>query len=136
LRSRSTEDWPDQWLAHPQELSALVAYAKPFHMDVLGNQQSFGHFGRILSQPQYAALRETPDVLTPVREGTYTLLDDLYSEVCPLVPFPWFNVCCDETDGLGTGPARDLVSSIGVGASMCATSGVFTTCSATTTTSA
>ena len=99
----------------PQELSALVAYAKPLRLDVLGNQQSFGHFGRILSQPQYAALRETPDVLTPVREGTYTLLNDLYSEVCPLVPFPWFNVCCDETDGLGTGPARELVSSIGVG---------------------
>src|ERR1035441_1595713 len=78
----------------PQELSALVAYAKPLHLDVLGNQQSFGHFGRILSQPQYASLRETPDVLTPVREGTYALLDDLYSEVCPLVPFPWFNVCC------------------------------------------
>ena len=99
----------------PQELSALVAYVKPLHLDVLGNQQSFGHFGRILSQPQYASLRETPDVLTPVREGTYELLDDLYSEVCPLVPFPWFNVCCDETDGLGTGPARGLVSSIGVG---------------------
>ncbi len=99
----------------PQELSDLVAYVKPLHLDVLGNQQSFGHFGRILSQPEYAPLRETPDVLTPVREGTYALLDDLYSEVCPLVPFPWFNVCCDETDGLGTGPARDLVSSIGVG---------------------
>ena len=29
----------------PQDLSALVAYAKPLHLDVLGNQQSFGHFG-------------------------------------------------------------------------------------------
>ena len=99
----------------PQELSALVDYAKPLHLDVLGNQQSFGHFGRILSHPEYAGLRETPDVLTPVREETYQFLDDLYSEVCPLLPFPWFNVCCDETDGLGTGPARELAASIGVG---------------------
>jgi hypothetical protein len=99
----------------PQELSALVEYAKPLHLDVLGNQQSFGHFGRILSHPEYASLRETPDVLTPVRDETYQLLDDLYSEVCPLVPFPWFNICCDETDGLGTGPSRELASSIGVG---------------------
>jgi hexosaminidase len=99
----------------PQELSALVEYVKPLHLDVLGNQQSFGHFGRILRHPEYAALRETPDVLTPVHEETYRFLDDLYSEVCPLLPFPWFNVCCDETDGLGTGPARELAASIGVG---------------------
>jgi hypothetical protein len=99
----------------PQELTALVAYAKPLHLDVLGNQQSFGHFGQILSHPEYAALRETPDVLTPARNETYQFLDDLYSEVCPLVPFPWFNICCDETDGLGTGPSRELAASIGVG---------------------
>ena len=99
----------------PQELSALVDYVKPLHLDVLGNQQSFGHFGQILSHPEYAPLRETPDVLTPVHDETYRFLDDLYSEVCPLLPFPWFNVCCDETDGLGTGPARELASSIGVG---------------------
>jgi hypothetical protein len=99
----------------PEELSALVAFAKPLPLDILGNQQSFGHFGRILSHPEYASLRETADVLSPVREETYRFLDDLYSEVCPLLPFPWFNVCCDETDGLGTGPSRDLASSIGVG---------------------
>ena len=99
----------------PQELSALVDYAKPLHLDVLGNQQSFGHFGRILSHPEYTRLRETPDVLTPAHEETYRFLDDLYSEVCPLLPFPWFNVCCDETDGLGTGPSRELAATIGVG---------------------
>jgi hexosaminidase len=99
----------------PQDLSALVAYARPLHLDVLGNQQSFGHFGQILSHPEYKDLRETPDVLTPVREETYQFLDDLYSEECPLLTFPWFNICCDETDGLGTGPSKELAASIGVG---------------------
>jgi hypothetical protein len=99
----------------PQDLAALVSYVKPLHLDLLGNQQSFGHFAAILKHPEYAVLRETPDVLTPVREETYQLLDDLYSEVCPLLPFPWFNVCCDETWGLGAGPSRDLAAKIGVG---------------------
>ena len=99
----------------PEDLSALVAYVKPYHLNILGNQQSFGHFGRILQHPQYAPLREVPDVLSPVKEGTYQLLDDLYSEVCPLLPFPWFNVCCDETWGLGTGPSKELAGKIGVG---------------------
>ena len=99
----------------PEDLAALVKFVKPLHLDLLGNQQSFGHFAAILKHPAYAALRETPDVLTPVREETYQLLDDLYSEVCPLLPFPWFNVCCDETWGLGTGPSRELAAKIGVG---------------------
>ena len=112
---RHPEIGPPNGSLTPQELSALVEYVKPLHLDVLGSQQSFGHFGRILSHPEYAPLRETPDVLTPVRDETYQLLDDLYSEVCPLLPFPWFNICCDETDGLGTGPSRELAASIGVG---------------------
>ncbi len=99
----------------PEELSALVEFARPLHLDLLGNQQSFGHFGQILRHPEYAALREVPDVLTPVKPETYQLLDDLYAEVCPLLPFPWFNVCCDETWGLGTGPSRELAAKIGEG---------------------
>ncbi len=98
-----------------EELAALVRHAHALHLDILGNQQSFGHFSRILEHPEFSRLRETPDVLTPVREETYQLLDDFYSEVCPVLPFPWFNVCCDETAGLGTGPSRDLAGSIGVG---------------------
>ena len=43
------------------------------------------------------------------------MLDDLYSEVCPLLPFAMFNVCCDETWGLGTGPSKTLADEIGVG---------------------
>jgi hexosaminidase len=99
----------------PTELKALVSYAKLRHLDILGSQQSLGHFENILKHPQYAALRETADVLSPVREETYSLLDDLYSESVPLLPFPWFNVCCDETEGLGTGSCKELASKIGAG---------------------
>jgi hypothetical protein len=99
----------------PEEMRDLVAYAKPRHMDILGNQQSFGHFGHILKHERYAALRETPDILCPLKEESYQLLDDLYADICPLLPFPMFNVCCDETYGLGTGPAKELAEKIGVG---------------------
>jgi hexosaminidase len=99
----------------PEDLAALVAYAKPRQLDILGNQQSFGHFGRILKHPEYAALREGSDVVCPVKEETYRLLDDMYGEVCPLLPFEFFNVCCDETWELGKGPSKDLAAKIGVG---------------------
>jgi len=99
----------------PDELKALVAYAKPLGVDILGNQQSFGHFGHILKHKEYQHLREMGDVLCPTKEESYKLLDDLYSEVVPLLPFPFFNVCCDETWGLGTGPSKELADKIGVG---------------------
>lgn len=99
----------------PAELAALVSYSEPLQLNILGNQQSFGHFGGILGHPEYAALRETPDVLCPTNARTYQLLDDLYSEVAPLLPFPFFNVCCDETDGLGQGPSKPVAEKIGVG---------------------
>ena len=98
-----------------EELAALVKHAQPLGIDILGNQQSFGHFARILQHDPYAHLRETPSLLCPVKEESYQLLDDLYSEVCPLLPFPMFNVCCDETWGLGTGPSKALAAKIGVG---------------------
>lgn len=106
---------PPDGSLEPDELRRLVHDCRPMAMDVLGNQQSFGHFGRILAHEKYAPLRETPDVLTPVNDDTYRLLDDFYSEVIPLLPFPMFNVCCDETWGLGTGPSKALAAQIGVG---------------------
>ena len=99
----------------PEELKALVDYADNRGIELIGNQQSFGHFGNILQHEQYKALRETPDILNPMNEQTYQLLDDLYSEQAPLLKSKFFNVCCDETDGLGTGPSKELVQQIGVG---------------------
>jgi hypothetical protein len=99
----------------PAELRELVAFGRPRQVDILGNQQSFGHFERILRHERYAALRENAAVLTPTKDETYQLLDDLYSEVCPLLPLKFFNVCCDETWGLGTGPSKELAGQIGVG---------------------
>ncbi len=106
---------PENGSLTPEDLAALVAYAGPLHVDILGNQQSFGHFTHILKHDRYAHLRETPSLLCPVKEESYQLLDDLYSEVCPLLPFPWFNVCCDETWGLGEGPSKEMAGQIGVG---------------------
>ncbi len=106
---------PPDGSLEPEDLRAWVDFGQRLHVGVLGNQQSFGHFGRILQHDEFAALRETPDVLSPVKEESYQLLDDIYSEVCPLLPFPFFNVCCDETWGLGTGPSKELAAQIGVG---------------------
>jgi hexosaminidase len=107
---------PKEGSLTPEDLRALVDSSTPLHLNILGNQQSFGHFSAILAHPEFAGLRETPYLLSPTNEKSYELLNDLYSEVAPLLPFPYFNVCCDETDGLGEGPSRPLADRIGTGA--------------------
>ncbi len=99
----------------PEDLAAFVAFAKPLGIDVLGNQQSFAHFEHILKHKEYAHLGEAGYILCPVIPESYKLLDDFYSEIMPLLPFPWFNVCCDETWDLGKGPSKELAAKIGVG---------------------
>ena len=106
---------PENGSLEPEDLKALVAFAKMHHMDILGNQQSFAHFANILKHDEYANVRENMGVLSPAKEESYELLDDLYSEVCPLLPFEMFNVCCDETHGLDKGPSKELAAEIGVG---------------------
>jgi hexosaminidase len=98
----------------PEELKALVAYAADRGVEIIGNQQSFGHFWNLLRH-EPADLRETPNIVNPVNEKTYQFLDDLYSEQAPLLTSKFFNVCCDETEGLGTGASKELAAQIGVG---------------------
>lgn len=106
----------------PDELKALVAYAKTFQINILGNQQSFGHLTGILKLEKYGHLAEYSDhnihpnnrwSLSPALEESYQLLDDLYSDQIPLLPFGMFNVDCDEVGGLGTGPAKEMVEKFG-----------------------
>jgi hypothetical protein len=126
---------PTNGSLEPDDLRRLVEYGRPLGVDILGNQQSFGHLGRILQHPCYAPLREGADVITPVKEESYKLLDDLYSEVIPLLPFPFFNVCCDETWTLGTGPSKALAERSEWAGCMPVTCDAYTTCSATSITS-
>jgi hypothetical protein len=106
----------------PEDLSALVAHAAPLQVDILGCQQSFGHMNGVLALDQFKHLAEHTNerrgpmdrwALTPALEETYQLLDDLYSEQCPRLPFGIFNINCDEVGTLGIGPAKEMVASIG-----------------------
>lgn len=98
-----------------EEVKELSAYARRYHVELVGNFQSFGHFYNILRHEEYAGLRETMSVVTPAKEETYAFLDDVYSEIATAYDSPLFNVNCDETYGLGEGPSKELAEQIGVG---------------------
>ncbi|MBN2415662.1 family 20 glycosylhydrolase [bacterium] len=96
-----------------EEIKELIDYARDYHVEVIGNFQSFGHFYHILKHPGYAHLAETPHVLSPAFEESYDFLADVYAEIAPSYSSPLFNINCDETFGLGSGPARAMMDSLG-----------------------
>ncbi|MFO7891663.1 MAG: glycoside hydrolase family 20 zincin-like fold domain-containing protein [bacterium] len=95
------------------EIQKLVNYAEKYHITIIGNFQSFGHFYHILRLPKYQHLQETEHVISPAFEETYEFLSDALSEVSRAYESRFFNINCDETFGLGTGPAKTMVDSMG-----------------------
>ncbi|GMV37448.1 MAG: hypothetical protein AMXMBFR61_19560 [Fimbriimonadales bacterium] len=99
-----------------EEVRELTRYAKRYHVEVIGNFQSFGHFANILRVPGYEHLGEAGWVISPAKEESYQFLADVYSEIAPAYESPLFNINCDETAGLGTGASKEMVEKEGIGA--------------------
>lgn len=96
------------------DLRELSHFAKKHHVTLIGNYQSFGHMNKTLSNPKYAHLAETADVISPAMEASYDFLSDVYEEVVPQYDGTYFNINCDETFGLGEGKSKAIIDSIGM----------------------
>ena len=102
----------------PAEIKELVAYARNYHVELVPEQQTFGHLHKALRLEKYAELAETPygDVLSPQQPGTYKLIADWYKELNELFPGQFFHIGEDETFELGEGQSRNEAQAKGVGA--------------------
>lgn len=102
----------------PDEIRELVSYAKSYHVELVPEQQTFGHLHKALKLEKYAPLAETPygDVLSPQQEGSYKLIADWYRELNDLFPSEFFHIGSDETFELGQGQSREAAQARGVGA--------------------
>lgn len=102
----------------PDEIRELVAYARKYHIELVPEQQTFGHLHKALKFEKYSELAETPygDVLSPQQEGSYKLIADWYRELNGLFPGKFFHIGADETFELGEGQSREAAKARGVGA--------------------
>jgi hypothetical protein len=96
-----------------EEIKELEDFCKPYHIQIIGNQQCFGHFEEILCNPFYSHLADTKWNLNPAKEETYQFLEDHLREVARVYKSPYFNINCDETESLGQGYAKAYVDSLG-----------------------
>ena len=101
----------------PDEIRELVAYARRYHIELVPEQQTFGHLHKALKLEKYSELAETPhgDVLSPQQEGSYKLVADWYRELNELFPGKFFHLGADETFELGEGQSREAARARGLG---------------------
>lgn len=96
-----------------EEIKELEDFCRPYHIQIIGNQQCFGHFEEILCNPFYSHLADTKWNLNPAKEDTYKFLENHLREVARAYKSPYFNINCDETESLGQGHAKAYVDSLG-----------------------
>jgi len=103
----------------PEEIRELDAYCAARCIQLVPNQNSFGHLHRWLVHEPYRRLAECPDGFDPPwnwsREpyglcatdpGSLALLEDLYDQLLPNFRSRLFNVGLDETIDLGHGRSQ------------------------------
>lgn len=104
-----------------QEIKELTEYAKQYHVEFMGNQQCFAHAEKTLRIPHYYdEIGDTKDNFDPSNPKTYKFLEDVFNEVAPAYESEYFNINCDETEGLGSGKAKEYVEEVGKDEAYCA----------------
>jgi hypothetical protein len=121
--------WRDWGALTGGDILQLDARCRELGIDLVPNQNSFGHLRYWLEYPPLRKLAETqqpyegaggtflryPSTLAPNHPGTLPLLRELYDELLPHFTSRQFNVGCDETWDLGLGQSRRLCETKGKG---------------------
>ncbi|HKR08578.1 MAG TPA: beta-N-acetylhexosaminidase, partial [Gemmatimonadaceae bacterium] len=99
------------------DVKELVAYAANYHVDIIPEQEAFGHLHHLLKYEIYSPLGETPHghVLAPGQAGSLPLIRQMFAEIFSLFPSRFVHLGADETFELGRGQTADRVKSVGIG---------------------
>jgi hexosaminidase len=100
----------------PSDVAELVRYATQYHVTIIPEQEAFGHLHHVLKYEQYAQLGETPhgQVLSPVQPGSLALIKSWFTQIAQQFPSPWVHIGADETNELGKGQTKELVTQRGL----------------------
>ena len=120
--------WKDASPLTPEEIRSLDAYCAARHVELVPNQNSFGHMHRWLVHEPYRKLAECPDGfehpwnwrgepygLSATDPASLTFLEGLYDQLLPNFQSRVFNVGLDEPLDLGCGRSKAACESRGAG---------------------
>jgi len=121
--------WRDWGALTGAEIRKLDARCRELGIDLVPNQNSFGHLRYWLEYQPLRKLAEVsepyegstgdflrfPTTLAPNHSDTIKFIRELYDELLPNFSSRFFNVGCDETWDLGRGQSKTLCERIGKG---------------------
>ncbi len=90
----------------PEDIKELDKYCRERFMDLVPNQNSFGHMYTWLKKPDFHHLGlfeadETPSTLNPILPETFEFMKNLYASLLPHFSSEFVNIGLDEAYGLG-----------------------------------
>jgi len=90
----------------PEDIRELDKYCRDRFMDLVPNQNSFGHMYTWLKKPDFHHLGlfeadETPSTLNPILPESFEFMKNLYASLLPNFSSDYVNIGLDEAYGLG-----------------------------------
>lgn len=120
------EVWQNYSPMTGEQILLLDQYCQDRFIDLVPNQNSFGHMKEWLVHERYHHLAEQldgwnvrgvrvdgPFSLCPLEPAVLPFLGELYDELLPHFTSPYFNVGCDETFDVGQGRSKEAVEQHG-----------------------
>jgi hexosaminidase len=121
------EVWKDASPMTGEEIRTLDEYCRARFVELVPNQNGFGHMERWLRHPKYRELAEAaegadtpwgyrwdgPFSLCPTDARSLEFLGGLYDQLLPNFSSRLFNVGCDETFDIGQGRSAERAREIG-----------------------
>jgi hexosaminidase len=110
-----------------QEIQEIEAYANIHFIDLVPNENGFGHMTEWLKRPEYQELKECPEgftiwgshrpssTLDVTNPKSFELVKKMYEDMLPYFKSKYFNMNFDEPYELGHGKSAELCQKIGEG---------------------
>lgn len=121
------ELWADKTPVTVEEYKAIESYANRKMVDLVPNQNGFGHMAPWLEIEEYKDLAECPDgihlwgthrkpgTLNPLDERSIELVKKMYQDMLPYSNSKYFNMNFDEPFELGKGKSKEVCEKEGLG---------------------
>ena len=110
------EYWKDNDPITPGEIKELSAYCKERCIELVPNQNCFGHMEKWLAIPELTHLaicedgytlpgykHQPPHSLNPLDPESFELVKKIFADIMPYYESDYINICCDETNEIGMG---------------------------------
>ncbi len=122
------EGWKTGTPVTGEEMIELDRYCRERYIQLVPNQNSFGHMSPWLARKEFKNLAESPNgyidtygshepagTLNPLDPQSLELVQKLYNDLLPNFTSAFFNVGCDESFELGEGKSKEACGRFGTG---------------------